>query len=459
MKFSDKLTVLRKKNNLSQEALAEKLNMSRQAISKWENGSSYPDMATLINICKVLNCTIDELLDDDAVGTNTFEKNTKINPNKWLKDILDFITKTYNMFWSMKLLEKIKCLIELSIIILIFFFASFLIGIVLRETVLELFRILPYNIYYYFYAVFKTIYSLFMVVIGFIIVIHLFKIRYLDYYVTIEDESINNKAIEKEIDKKEVKAEDKKFVKRKKEKIIIRDPKHTTYSFFTVFAKLMIFILKFFLIIMLIPSVIIFIIFSILGTIFIIWFKYGLIFVGLFILILGALLVNYIFIELFYNFIISKVNKLKKLFIIFISGLVVFGIGCGITLTELSKFEFVENSLNIKQDNLILNVDSDTIFHDLEYNRIKIDNNEKNIIININYSEQIKPYITEYNQNEFSISYDYTGFNIIKYILEDIKNKKISNYDIDNYEVNYIIISQKNYDMILKNNKKSYHQW
>ena len=84
----------------------------------------------------------------------------------------------------------------------------------------------------------------------------------MDYYVTIEDESINNKAIEKEMDKKEVKSEDEKFVKREKEKIIIRDPKHTTYSFFTVFAKLMMFILKFFLIIMLIPSVIIFIVFT-----------------------------------------------------------------------------------------------------------------------------------------------------------------------------------------------------
>ena len=125
MKFSEKLSILRKKNNLSQEALAEKLNMSRQAISKWESGSSYPDMATIINICKVLNCTIDELLDDDAVGTNTFEKNNKTNGNKWLKDILDFITQTYNMFWSMKFFEKLKCLIELAVIILIVFFASF----------------------------------------------------------------------------------------------------------------------------------------------------------------------------------------------------------------------------------------------------------------------------------------------------------------------------------------------
>ena len=97
MKFSEKLTKLRKDNNLSQEALAEKLNMSRQAISKWESGNSYPDMSTMINICKVLNCTLEDLLDDDAIGTNSFEKNDKVNINKWIKDLLDFITKNkYN---------------------------------------------------------------------------------------------------------------------------------------------------------------------------------------------------------------------------------------------------------------------------------------------------------------------------------------------------------------------------
>lgn len=44
MKFCDKLPKLRKQNNLSQELLADKLGVSRQAVSKWEQGSSYPDM-------------------------------------------------------------------------------------------------------------------------------------------------------------------------------------------------------------------------------------------------------------------------------------------------------------------------------------------------------------------------------------------------------------------------------
>lgn len=44
MRFSEKLPKLRKNNNLSQEQLAEQLGVSRQAVSKWEAGNSYPDM-------------------------------------------------------------------------------------------------------------------------------------------------------------------------------------------------------------------------------------------------------------------------------------------------------------------------------------------------------------------------------------------------------------------------------
>ena len=67
MKFCDKLPKLRKNNNLSQELLADKLGVSRQAVSKWESGSSYPDMEKMIEMCKILNCTLEDLLDDGVV--------------------------------------------------------------------------------------------------------------------------------------------------------------------------------------------------------------------------------------------------------------------------------------------------------------------------------------------------------------------------------------------------------
>ncbi len=65
MKLSDKLIELRKENNWSQEDLAEKLDVSRQAISRWENGSALPDVQNILWLSKLFNVTTDYLLNDD----------------------------------------------------------------------------------------------------------------------------------------------------------------------------------------------------------------------------------------------------------------------------------------------------------------------------------------------------------------------------------------------------------
>ena len=59
---ANKLLKLRKQHNLSQEELAEKLGISRQAVSKWENGTSDPSTSNLIAISKLFNITPEELL-------------------------------------------------------------------------------------------------------------------------------------------------------------------------------------------------------------------------------------------------------------------------------------------------------------------------------------------------------------------------------------------------------------
>lgn len=65
MSLYEKLQTLRKKNGLSQEELAEKLGISRQAISKWESGQSAPDLNKLIIISKLYNVTVDSLVKDN----------------------------------------------------------------------------------------------------------------------------------------------------------------------------------------------------------------------------------------------------------------------------------------------------------------------------------------------------------------------------------------------------------
>lgn len=64
MIFSQKLQILRKNKGMTQEALAERLDISRQAVAKWECGQGYPDIANLILISDLFNVTVDYLVRD-----------------------------------------------------------------------------------------------------------------------------------------------------------------------------------------------------------------------------------------------------------------------------------------------------------------------------------------------------------------------------------------------------------
>ena len=65
MTFSEKIINLRRAHGWSQEDFAEKLNISRQAISRWENDSALPDALNILQISKLFGVTTDYLLNDD----------------------------------------------------------------------------------------------------------------------------------------------------------------------------------------------------------------------------------------------------------------------------------------------------------------------------------------------------------------------------------------------------------
>ena len=68
MNLWKKLIALRKANGGSQEEFAEKMEISRQAISRWENGTALPDAQNILRISKLFNVTTDYLLNDDYEG-------------------------------------------------------------------------------------------------------------------------------------------------------------------------------------------------------------------------------------------------------------------------------------------------------------------------------------------------------------------------------------------------------
>lgn len=81
IKISNRLIELRKKYGYSQEQLAEKLGLSRQAVSKWERAEASPDTDNLICLAKLYNVSLDELLSTDEEDIETIIKDNKEKNN------------------------------------------------------------------------------------------------------------------------------------------------------------------------------------------------------------------------------------------------------------------------------------------------------------------------------------------------------------------------------------------
>ena len=80
MDFNEKIQELRKQKGLTQEELAERLYVSRTAISKWESGRGYPNLDSLKALARFFSVTVDELLSSDEILTIA-EENQKQTEN------------------------------------------------------------------------------------------------------------------------------------------------------------------------------------------------------------------------------------------------------------------------------------------------------------------------------------------------------------------------------------------
>lgn len=124
MNFSENLRRLRKAKDIKQEALAEAMNVSRQTVSKWENGTAMPDFKKLNTLAEYFGVTMDELL-----GFSN-DKNNNDNINDYTKEYINELITLENMQSSEKIKELYKKLKTCAVIfcvalaIIIFFMIS-----------------------------------------------------------------------------------------------------------------------------------------------------------------------------------------------------------------------------------------------------------------------------------------------------------------------------------------------
>ena len=134
MEFGEKIQRLRNQNKWTQEELAEKLYVSRTAVSKWESNKGYPNIDSLKDIAKLFNITIDELLSSEEIIDIARKENTSNikKTNNLIYGLLDIISvlfiflplyaqKTESFVYSVSLISSndMSNIIKISYIIIL----------------------------------------------------------------------------------------------------------------------------------------------------------------------------------------------------------------------------------------------------------------------------------------------------------------------------------------------------
>ena len=111
--ISKYLQLLRKKHNFTQDELAKRLDISRQAVSKWETGAAIPDLEVLLKISKLYGITINDILEPNipTKKITDFEKLSEVPENE-LREVLEQYDMTSLVIASMGASPEINNLLE-----------------------------------------------------------------------------------------------------------------------------------------------------------------------------------------------------------------------------------------------------------------------------------------------------------------------------------------------------------
>ena len=455
MNFASNLQKLRKKENMSQEALAEKLDVTRQSVSKWESGSSYPEMDKLISICKIFNVDMDTLVNGDVLDEKKQDKETTINT----KDILDkfntLMKKIVCLFESMSFKEIIEFLVTVFLLIIII-----LIGTIPKDIIENLIGDgLLYDIAYVgptLNTIFRLIVDILYSVFAIVIFIYVLKIKYLDRIKIKED---INKEIVAKVKEKRVE---------EVEKVIIKD--NSSNSLSRTLAKIIIYIIKFFIICFLAAPLICIVVLAVLLGFEVLFVFKGLPIIGILLFTIAGLIISALCFEVPLNFVINHKNNYKRVMITLLISLIIIIIGSIIFAFEFFSLTYVDSlpkDAKTKEitETLPMSDDLNTVgyYHnDIEYvvddsltDKIEVTVTYYDYLVDNNIEVELHNnnlLIYEGSPKEFSFK------KVLNTINDDIKDGKIYNYDkLNDYKVT-IKTSSNNIDIINSNNLAFYDE-
>ena len=456
MFFASNLQKLRKKENMSQEALAEKLDVTRQSVSKWESGASYPEMDKLISICKIFNVDMDTLVNGDVLDEKKQDKETTINTKDLLDKFNTLMKKIVCLFESMSFKEIIEFLVTVFLLIIII-----LIGTIPKDIIENLIGDgLLYDIAYVgptldtiFCLIVDILYSVFAIVVF----IYVLKIKYLDR-IKIKEET-NKEIVVKEKEKRVEEVGE----------VIIKDNTGSN-SLTRTLAKIIIYIIKFFVVCFLIAPLICIVILAVMLGFEVLFVFKGLPLIGILLWTIAGLIISALCFEVPLNFVINHKNNYKRVMITLLISLIIIIIGSIIFAFEFFSLTYVDSlPKNVKTkeitETLPMSNDLNTVgyYHD-DIKYVIDDSLTDKIEVTVTYYDYLVDYNIEVElHNDSLLVYmnspkEFSFKDALDKISDDIKDGKIYNYDkLNEYKVT-IKTSSNNINIIKNNNKEFFNE-
>lgn len=462
MKFGENLQKLRKEKGISQEQLAEQLGVTRQSVSKWESGNSYPEMDKIVAICNLFHCDMDVLINKDIT-----EEREKKDASSVVKEIFsgvtNYVKKTIYLFEHKSLKDIIKMCVQVFIIIcvILLFAIPFML---LKEIVVSLFYT-GNNWFSIFFAKFwNFIFNGGYAILAIATFLYIFKIKFLDneeiIVEEVEDKTQNSEEVSEDNSSK---TDSSKSSEKKKVKII--KVKKNDFSLLDLLVKAITVCLKCLFVLFLIPIIIGTIMLLIGLVLLIVLIFKGLFLAGPILLFLGGIVFAIVLIELMLDFIFNLKFSKRRIIITIISSIVVSSIGLGLSIwyfLNLNVINDVPNSFNTETHEEVYTMTDDFLVHYDDYSfdtKFVEDNSLTNQVrVRIDYYTIANDLSIERTDNEVYLNYETVdGVNVKQItdsVIKDLKHNQIHTYDQLGQVSITITTSKINVDKIQDNYQK-----
>ena len=454
MKFGENLQKLRKEKGLSQEQLAEKLGVTRQSVSKWESGASYPEMDKIVAICNMFHCDLDVLINKDVTEERQ-RKDASSIVKSLFQGATDYVKKTIYLFEHKSIKELIKICSQIIIIVLVILCFS-IPFMLLKEIVVDLFYTGDNWFSLFFSKFWGFLFNASYAILAIITFLYIFKVKFLDGEEIIVEEVEEDSSEDKE-------EESHASLENKKTKVV-RVKHHNDFSLLDLFSKAITVCIKGILLFMLIPAVV-GVIMLIIGLVLLIVLIFkGLLLMGPILFVLGISVFSIVVIELILDFIFNLKFSKRRVIITILSSIVVSAIGLGLSIWYFLNLNIVSDvpsrfkSATVEED-YTMNDNFFVYYYDYGYTKFVYDES---------YSDKVCVRVDYYPlTNDVSLAQDddgvYLDFDVVRgvnlkeitdSVIDDLKNGEIHTYDKLNQVTMTITSSKANIDKMKDNYQK-----